>query len=125
MKVGELVIYEEGTKQFNALVLGERNVADHAGKDGEPLLTLVFAKERLDAFGNPLPLHGTGQQSGAGAVPGGRGPRLARVRRGPAEKIRSRALRRRALVRGQSRRSGRRKRKRVTRCPSTKQASST
>ena len=69
MKVGELVIYTEGTDkdgrpvEFNALVLGERHVADHRGADNEPLLTLAFAKERTDPFGTPLPLHGTGQQS--------------------------------------------------------------
>jgi hypothetical protein len=61
MKVGELVTYSESGKEYNALVLGERNFADHAGKDGEPLLTLVFAKARLDPHGVPLPLHGTGQ----------------------------------------------------------------
>lgn len=63
MKVGDRVIYEEGGKQFNALVIGERTIADHLGADDEPLLSLIFAKERLDSFGNPLPLHGTGQQS--------------------------------------------------------------
>jgi hypothetical protein len=63
MKVGELVLYREGGETFNALVLGERVVADHLGQNEEPLLTLVFVKERKDAFGNPLPLHGTGQQS--------------------------------------------------------------
>lgn len=61
MKVGELVVYIEGGQEFNALVLGERSIADHLGKDDEPLLTLVFAKERTDAAGIPLPLHGTGQ----------------------------------------------------------------
>jgi hypothetical protein len=63
MKVGDLVIYSEGGKDFNALVLGEREIADHLGKDDEPLVTLIFAKERVDSFGTPLPLHGTGQQS--------------------------------------------------------------
>jgi hypothetical protein len=81
MKTGEVVIYTEGTdpetklpRQFNALVLGERNVSEqwrdagallkheHRGANGEPLLTLVFIKERKDSFGNPLPLHGTGMQ---------------------------------------------------------------
>ena len=69
MKTGELVLYTEGTDkdgkpiEFNALVLGERHIADHLGDNDEPLLTLVFAKERLDPFGNPLPVHGTGQTS--------------------------------------------------------------
>jgi hypothetical protein len=69
MKVGELVIYTEGQDksgqpiEFNALVLGERLVNDHLGDDGEQLLTLAFAKERTDAFGVPLPVHGTGQTS--------------------------------------------------------------
>ncbi len=70
MKVGELVIYTEGTDKktgeplvFNALVLGERFTSEHTGKDGEPLLTLAFAKERTDAAGIPLPVHGTGQTS--------------------------------------------------------------
>lgn len=63
MKVGELVIYTEGGKDFNALVLGERHIADHMGKQDEPLLSLAFVRERLDSFGNSLPLHGTGQQS--------------------------------------------------------------
>ncbi len=68
MKVGELVIYIEGTDQrtgqpreYNALVLGERYISEHTGEDGEPLLTLAFAKERTDAAGIPLPVHGTGQ----------------------------------------------------------------
>lgn len=70
MKVGELVLYTEGVDrktgepiEFNALVLGERTVADHSGADDEPLLTLCFAKERTDAAGIPLPVHGTGQTS--------------------------------------------------------------
>jgi hypothetical protein len=62
MKIGELVTYTESGQEYNALVLGERLIADHKGKNDEPLLTLAFAKERLDAYGNPLPLHGTGQQ---------------------------------------------------------------
>jgi hypothetical protein len=69
MKIGERVIYTEGvdpkTKQpleYEALVLGERNIADHMGEDDEPLLTLVFVKERLDPHGIPIPLHGTGMQ---------------------------------------------------------------
>jgi len=60
MNVGELVIYSESGQDYNALVLGERNFPAHAGKNGEPLLTLAFAKERTDAHGVPLPLHGTG-----------------------------------------------------------------
>jgi hypothetical protein len=70
MNVGELVVYTEGVDpktgkplEYNALVLGERHIADHLGSDDEPLLTLVFAKARVDAFGNPLPVHGTGQTS--------------------------------------------------------------
>lgn len=70
MKVGALVIYTEGVDrktgepiEFNALILGERVVAGHEGEDGEPLLTLCFAKERTDAAGIPLPVHGTGQTS--------------------------------------------------------------
>lgn len=70
MNVGELVTYIEGTDpktkrpiQYAALVLGERHITDHAGKNGEPLLTIVFAKERIDAHGVTLPVHGTGQQS--------------------------------------------------------------
>ena len=63
IEVGSVVKYREGETVVSALVLGKRNVADHAGENGEPLLTLCFAKERKDAFGNPLPLHGTGQQS--------------------------------------------------------------
>ena len=69
MKVGELVIYTEGQDksgqpiEFNALVLGERLVNDHLGADGEQLLTLCFAKERVDSAGVPLPVHGTGQTS--------------------------------------------------------------
>lgn len=70
MKVGTVVIYTEGvdqkTKQpieFNALVLGERFIEHHLGEDDEPLLTLAFAKERTDAAGVPLPVHGTGQTS--------------------------------------------------------------
>lgn len=63
MKVGEVVIYSESGKEFNALVLGERDMADHQGSEGEPLLTLAFAKARLDAAGIPLPIHGTGHTS--------------------------------------------------------------
>lgn len=69
MKVGDRVIYIEGKDktgadvEYNALVLGERHIADHLGENDEPLLTLVFAKERTDAYGVPLPLHGTGQTS--------------------------------------------------------------
>jgi hypothetical protein len=70
MKVGELVTYTEGTDpktqeplEFNALVLGERFTPDHLGADGEALLTLCFAKERRDAFGVAMPIHGTGQTS--------------------------------------------------------------
>lgn len=75
MNVGEVVLYSEGGKDFNALVLGERQIsetipdehgnkyaASHAGKNGEALVTLCFAKERLDHAGAPLPSgHGTGQ----------------------------------------------------------------
>jgi hypothetical protein len=81
MKAGELVIYREGSDkegnplEYKALVLGARDgsysysedgatkSADHKGENGEPLLSLVFVKERLDAYGNPLPVHGTGQTS--------------------------------------------------------------
>jgi hypothetical protein len=69
MRIGERVIYTEGTDpktkqpfEYEALVLGERNIADHLGEDDEPLLTLVFVKERLDPHGVPIPLHGTGMQ---------------------------------------------------------------
>jgi hypothetical protein len=73
MKFGDVVIYSEGGEEYNAIVLGEREghfqyrdggalvSADHKGKNGEPLLTLVFAKQRLDAAKQPLPIHGTGQ----------------------------------------------------------------
>ena len=72
MKFGDVVIYSEGGEEYNAIVLGEREghfqyrdggalvSADHKGKNGEPLLTLVFAKQRLDAAKQPLPIHGTG-----------------------------------------------------------------
>jgi hypothetical protein len=75
VKFGDVVIYSEGGKEYNALVKGERAgnftyrdggaaiTADHKGKNGEPLLTLVFVKQRLDVHGQPLPLHGTGQSS--------------------------------------------------------------
>lgn len=75
VKFNDVVIYSEGGKDYNALVLGERAgnftyrdggaliSGTHHGKSGEPLLTLVFTKERTDAAGIPLPLHGTGQTS--------------------------------------------------------------
>ena len=69
MKIGEVVIYTEGTDpktkqplEYKALVLGERNIADHLGKNDEPLLSLVFVKERFDLSGVSIPLHGTGMQ---------------------------------------------------------------
>lgn len=70
MRAGDLIVYIEGTDpktgqpfEYNALVLGDRHVADHGGAADEPVVTLAFVKERLDQFGNPLPLHGTGQTS--------------------------------------------------------------
>jgi hypothetical protein len=75
VQFGDVVIYMEGGQEFKALVLGERpgNFTyrdggqtfneDHCGKNGEPTLTLAFAKQRLDPFKQPLPLHGTGQMS--------------------------------------------------------------
>jgi hypothetical protein len=73
MKFNDVVIYIEGDKEYNALVLGERVgnftyrdggtpvASDHTGENGEPLLTLQFGKQRLDPAGQPLPIHGTGQ----------------------------------------------------------------
>jgi hypothetical protein len=61
MKFNDVVIYSESGKDYNALILGEREGRDNSGSSGEPLLTLQFGKERLDGAGNPLPVHGTGQ----------------------------------------------------------------
>lgn len=79
MKFGDVVIYEESGKQYNATVIGPlalpytwkpgdpllvgRELGDHAGSAGEPLLHLVFAKEVLDMHSKPSDLSGTGSWS--------------------------------------------------------------
>jgi hypothetical protein len=60
MKFGDAVLYQEGGKKYTALVLGARELQDHVGKAGEPLLNLVFAKEVLDMQKRPQDLSGTG-----------------------------------------------------------------
>jgi hypothetical protein len=79
MKFGDVVIYEEGGKQYNATVLGPltlphgwksgdpvpvgRDLADHVGANDEPLINLGFFKESIDMFGKPNDLSGTGSFS--------------------------------------------------------------
>jgi hypothetical protein len=63
MKFGDVVIYEESGKQYNATVLQARDLADHLGTKDEPLVILCFAREVLDINGKPSPLAGTGSWS--------------------------------------------------------------
>ncbi len=63
MKFGDVVIYEEGGKKYNAVVLGFRDLADHMGTNNEPLLNIAFAREVLDMYSKPQNLAGTGSWS--------------------------------------------------------------
>lgn len=64
MKLGDVVSYTEGGEQFAALVLGERSIADHAGQNDEPLLTLAFVKALRDGTGAIVSnVAGTGRQT--------------------------------------------------------------
>lgn len=60
MKFGDAVIYNEFGKLYNALVLEVRDLENHAGSNGEPLVHLVFAREVTDMHGKPQNLAGTG-----------------------------------------------------------------
>lgn len=63
MKFGDVVIYEEAGKKYNAVVLGVRDLADHMGANNEPLLNVAFAREVLDMHGKVQNLAGTGSWS--------------------------------------------------------------
>lgn len=45
MKAGDLVVYREGEREFNALVFHVHELPEHLGEDGEPLLHLVIVDE--------------------------------------------------------------------------------
>lgn len=65
LKTNDVVRFFESadTEGVNALVLGQREIADHSGENGEPLLTVAFARDQEHPItGAPLELHGTGQQ---------------------------------------------------------------
>lgn len=66
LKTNDLVRYFESkdSEGTNALVLGTREIPDHLGEDGQPLVTLVFVQDKAHPIsGQPLQLHGTGQQT--------------------------------------------------------------
>lgn len=66
LKTNDLVRYFESqdSKGVNALVLGTREIPDHVGEDGQPLVTLAFVQDKLHPITDePVALHGTGQQT--------------------------------------------------------------
>jgi hypothetical protein len=60
MTFGDVVIFTEGGKTYNALVLSERVLEHHLGEDDQPMLNLVFIQEKLDGQGKPVAMIGTG-----------------------------------------------------------------
>lgn len=66
LRTNDLVRYFETQDSLgvNALVLGSRQISDHSGENGEPLLTLAFAQDQTHPISKQVqPLHGTGQQA--------------------------------------------------------------
>lgn len=45
MKAGDLVLYREGEREFNALVFHVHEMPEHLGEDDEPLLHLVIVDD--------------------------------------------------------------------------------
>ncbi|HEY2496549.1 MAG TPA: hypothetical protein VGK24_05730 [Candidatus Angelobacter sp.] len=57
MKFGDAVTYTENGQEFNAAVLGLRDLDHHVGENGEPLIHLAFFKETAQ------PVIGTSRQA--------------------------------------------------------------